>query len=349
MKKQLLALLAVAVVATSANAAGKIGDIDVSGYVDVYSALNLNTPAAMGVPLHLFEGNEIAALNRSEVVFESSAFRVDLGYGIADNTVNAAGGGTTGSLLNLQQAFVKVPVGKSLMLNVGKFVTHMGFEVIESKDNWLYTRGLLFQYAIPYYHTGAKAIYTINDKWSAHISLVDGWNNVTTVERRVAACAQVVGNLFGISTVLNYVTGPQTTVGSQADLTDLVLMYDLSNAISLGFNYDSGFSRQTAAGVNNGYNASAYYLKYSFVPNGANIALRYENFNDPNAAIVALGTATNITSTTVGFNAPLNANTLWRIEYRTDSANNGNQFSNSTGTNKAASQSTITTAISASF
>ena len=54
-------------------------------------------------------------------------------------------------------------MGKSLQVDAGKFVTHMGFEVIESKDNWNYSRGLLFQFAIPYFHTGVRVTGPIND------------------------------------------------------------------------------------------------------------------------------------------------------------------------------------------
>ena len=40
-------------------------------------------------------------------------------------------------------------------MDFGKFVTSAGAEVIESKDNWNYSRSLLFAYAIPYWHFGA--------------------------------------------------------------------------------------------------------------------------------------------------------------------------------------------------
>ena len=49
--------------------------------------------------------------------------------------------------------------------------------MIESKDNWNYSRGLLFSWAIPYYHTGLRATYAVNDKVSLAGFLVNGWNN----------------------------------------------------------------------------------------------------------------------------------------------------------------------------
>ena len=70
------------------------------------------------------------------------------------------------------------PLGKGLQVDFGKFVTPAGAEVIETNQNWNYTRSLLFYYAIPYYHFGARAKYTFNDKWSLTGYMTNGWNNV---------------------------------------------------------------------------------------------------------------------------------------------------------------------------
>ena len=61
--------------------------------------------------------------------------------------------------------------------DVGKFVTPIGAEVIESQDNWNYTRSILFGYAIPFYHVGVRATLTATDKVTLAGYLVNGWNN----------------------------------------------------------------------------------------------------------------------------------------------------------------------------
>ena len=89
-------------------------------------------------------------------------------------------GGTT-IYQNIQQAYVSylAPVGNgSLQVDFGKFVTPAGYEVIETKDNWNYSRGLLFALAIPYYHMGMRAAYSPNDKVTVTGFLFNGWNNV---------------------------------------------------------------------------------------------------------------------------------------------------------------------------
>ena len=88
--------------------------------------------------------------------------------------------GGTNYLKYVQQAYVSylVPAGKGLTVDFGKFVTWNGAEVIESKDNWNYSRSLLFALAIPYYHMGARVGYAVNDKVSVTGFLVNGWNSV---------------------------------------------------------------------------------------------------------------------------------------------------------------------------
>src|SRR6185295_15010740 len=73
--------------------------------------------------------------------------RVDVGFGDAADIVNASGSSTW---RHIQQAYITATKDK-FTLDFGKFVTPIGAEVIETKDNWNYSRGLLFTQAIPFY------------------------------------------------------------------------------------------------------------------------------------------------------------------------------------------------------
>ena len=110
-----------------------------------------------------------------------TGYHVALGFGQAMNVVNAS---EPKAGLNFDQYLKEAyfsylaPVGKGLQVDVGKFVTPNGAEVIETKDNWNYSRSLLFTYAIPYFHFGMRAKYAFNDKYSLTGFFVNGWNNV---------------------------------------------------------------------------------------------------------------------------------------------------------------------------
>jgi opacity protein-like surface antigen len=109
----------------------------------------------------------------------AAGFRIDTMYG-QDATLLAGTDPTTSSAgIYLEQALVKfrIPVGNGLDIYMGKFVTFLGYEVIESPANLNFSRGLLFTNAIPLTHTGIYADYKFNDTVEAKFGIVDGWNS----------------------------------------------------------------------------------------------------------------------------------------------------------------------------
>jgi len=117
--------------------------------------------------------NEWAAGFRIDTIYGSDAKSL----GLSDPGVND---GTSG--FALEQALVKfrIPVGNGLDIYAGKFVTFLGYEVIESPANPNFSRGLLFTNAIPLTHTGVYADYKFNDTFEAKFGVVDGWNSSTS-------------------------------------------------------------------------------------------------------------------------------------------------------------------------
>ncbi len=101
-------------------------------------------------------------------------------------------------------------MGKGLQINVGKFVTPAGAEVIETKDNWNYSRGLLFSWAIPYFHFGVSGKYAFNSKFALTGYLMNGWNN--SVDNNSGkttgfSAAWTPNSKFGL--IENYLVGPE--------------------------------------------------------------------------------------------------------------------------------------------
>ena len=97
--------------------------------------------------------------------------------------INAAPTNSTSAdqLNYIEQAFLslKPPKAKGFELDFGKFVTSAGAEVIEAKDNWNYSRSLLFVNAIPYWHFGARTSMPVSKTETIGFQLVNGWNNVS--------------------------------------------------------------------------------------------------------------------------------------------------------------------------
>jgi hypothetical protein len=80
---------------------------------------------------------------------------------------------------DLTEAYLQynASLGKGLKFTFGKFVTYHGAEVIEARDNPNYSRSFLFNYAIPFTHTGLMVSYPFSDALAASFYAVNGWDN----------------------------------------------------------------------------------------------------------------------------------------------------------------------------
>jgi hypothetical protein len=178
-------VLAAAATPADAPTPRRVGPIDISGYLDGYYSYNRNDPSevANGKIDDLYNFNDktnqwnlsAAKLKLNQDLGIIGA-HVDLIYGRTDKLMN-----TSSQLEFVEQAYIstKPPKAKGLELDFGKWVTSAGAEVIESKDNWNYSRSLLFAWAVPYYHLGARTSMPVSKTETAGLQVVNGWNNVT--------------------------------------------------------------------------------------------------------------------------------------------------------------------------
>ncbi len=111
-----------------------------------------------------------------------AGFRVDLMTGEDVTGTNGGFGGAVpgdGNSILVEQAYVAIraPYGNGIDIKAGKFVTWLGYEVIERPANLNITYGNLFFNAIPLYHTGVSAEYAFNDIVDGGIAVTNGFNN----------------------------------------------------------------------------------------------------------------------------------------------------------------------------
>src|SRR2546427_2569392 len=234
---------------------------ELSGFVDAYYGYNFNHPG-VDTQLRNFDTKSSQfSLNLAKVVLEKKpvadsrlGFRTDLAVGPATEIVHASEPGGADVFKHLQQAYLSylAPVGKGLQIDVGKFVTQHGAEVIETKDNWNYSRSLLFALAIPYYHFGMRATYAFSDKFTLAGYLVNGWNNVVDNNTgKTVGIQATVKPTAKLTVVGNYMGGPEQP-GNNDDwrhLFDTTVTYARNGPVSLMANYDYGFDRFAGARV----------------------------------------------------------------------------------------------------
>jgi len=327
--------------------ASLLGPTTISGFVDAYYGYNSNQPITRTTALRNFDINSSQfGLNMIELVADKSpdpaashvGYHVALGFGEAMNLVNSTEtpsphapgtpvGAVPSTITNfdqyLKEGYLEYLVGKKLQINVGKFVTPAGAEVIESKDNWNYSRGLLFSWAIPYFHFGMNAKYTFNSKFSLTGYLVNGWNDsVDNNSGKTTGFSAAWTPNAKWSLTENYLVGPEQ-FNDNADfrnLTDTVLAYTPNAKLSLMANYDYGHDHVPNF-VTTGYNSTVWwsgiagYIKYA--PNDKwYLATRGEWFNDHNG--FETGTAQQLGEWTLTAQRMLASKIMARLEYRRD-------------------------------
>jgi hypothetical protein len=315
--------------------AGLLGPTALSGFVDVYYGQNFNNPASQTNGLRFFDqGANMFGLNLVELVVDKTpeatnsrtGYHVALGFGQAMNAVNGSDHAGLGFDQYLKEAYFSylAPVGKGLQIDVGKFVTPAGAEVIETKDNWNYSRGLLFSYAIPYYHFGMRAKYAFNDKYSLNGMFVNGWNNVidnNTGKTYGIGFGWNPNKKFGIAQ--NYMAGPeQNNLNTNVrQLSDTVITYSPTSKLSFIVNGDYGrgdrITDPVTAIVSHPvfWTGVAGYVRYAFSGTSA-FSTRYEYYDDHDG--FTTGTAQHLNEFTTTLERLVAHHIISRLEFRHD-------------------------------
>ncbi len=332
---------------------------ELSGFVDTYYTYNFNRPAGpcttvAGIAVFNCLSNfnfahNSFSLNLAELAIEKKptpdsrgGFRIDLDYGPTTTWVHGSEPGGVQIYQNIQQAYISylAPTATgTLQIDFGKFVTQHGAEVIETKDNWNYSRSLLFSWAIPYYHTGVRAMYSPNDKVTLMGDLVNGWNNVTDNNTGKTIGAQVMLKpVSALSIIANYMGGPEQNNNNDdwRHLFDATATYTATPQVSLMANVDFGKDRVSSADVK--WHGVGGYLKYqpnswfAFVP-------RYEHYSDPDG--FTTGTAQTVQEVTLTGELKPKDGVMMRIEYRRDFSDAAFFLTNTAETVKAQNVITI--------
>jgi len=306
----------------------------ISGFVDTYYGYNFNVPKSQQnqLPTTNFDFNSNGfSLNLAELVVSKTAapvgFRMDFDYGpttdfVHCGAVNCPPGAPEAVYKNIQQAYVTWATPFKLTLDMGKFVTHMGNEVIESKDNWNYTRSLLFCCAIPYYHTGVRGNYPINDKLYINGYFYNGWNNATENNGIKTFGTQIgITPIAPLQLILNWI-GPEEVPGvyKSKQVYDPIITYNATDSLSFAVDYNYG-TQKDAADNKQRYSGVAGYARWKVDPYA--LAVRYEVTDDPDNIMFGGTNDVNLNGNkikelTLTAEHTISGSLLTRLEYRMD-------------------------------
>ncbi len=330
-----------------------VGGIDFSGFVDGYYDLNFNHPGSGANGLRNFDVKaDQFSLNMAKLTLDHGpdpiGFHIDLAFGRAMEIIHA-GDSSPNAFHNIEQAYVewKPAGGKGFQADFGEFVTSAGAEVIETKDNWNYSRSLLFAWAIPYYHFGLRLTQPVG-KFTGGFQVVNGWNNIE--DNNSGKTIGLVGNYTEKKWAWNnnYYTGPENNGTNQGfrNLYDTTLLLTPSDKFSAYVNYD--YMRNKRPGNNTGadhLDGIAFAARGQMTELFA-LAARLEWMND--ASGFSTGVTQKVKEFTLTGEMKLKEGLLTRLEYRHDWSN-APFFDRGNETMVAKSQDTVLIGIVAFF
>jgi hypothetical protein len=349
-----------------------VGPMDLSGFIDGYYSLNTNRPNTQD---GYTQTNQLYNFNDKTDQFNLSAAKltlnhdpdpigahVDFIYGRTNEFINASPSNTESGadqLRYIEQAFIsmKPPKAKGFELDFGKFVTSAGAEVIEAKDNWNYSRSILFGYAIPYWHFGARASMPVSKTDTIGVQVVNGWNNITKTNGGVTVGLTNALVEPKYSWFVNYYGGPENynTTNGYRNLFDSTLTLTPNAKFSAYINYDYGQHRDgeyTAdscdgtCGDKNLYHWQGIaFAGHGQVSGAQALTGRFEYFKDYNG--FATGLAQNLYEFTGTYEYKWAAGLLTRVEYRGDFSDQ--QYFHKDANQTSKNQNTITIAFIAFF
>jgi putative OmpL-like beta-barrel porin-2 len=161
--------------------------LTINALLDTYYEYNTNSPIGRVNTVRAYDvSSNSFSLSQADVVLESApdlssdkrfGARIDLQFGQA----TAATQGNPANELrpdlyrNVYQAYGTYifPVGQGLTVDFGKWASSLGIEGNYTKDQLNYSRSFWFDY-LPFYHSGLRAKYTVNDVLAVNLWITNG-------------------------------------------------------------------------------------------------------------------------------------------------------------------------------
>lgn len=329
------------------------GSIDFSGFVDGYYSYNFNRPGTQTNQLYNFDDATGFSLEAAKLTANHDpdpiGAHVDLLWGRTNAFLHSSSDQTDNFV---EQAYISIkpPKGKGFELDAGQFVTSAGQEVIETMNNWSYSHGILFGYAIPYYHFGLRTTMPVTKAWTAGVQLVNGWNNV--VDNNGGVTVGLTSSVVKPKATwnLNYYTGPENsgTQKGNRNLIDTTLLLTPSPKFNMYVNYDYGQNHAPTttplASHSPHWQGVAVSARGQVTSNAALVA-RYEHFYDNQG--FATGIQQKLNEITATYEYKWAAGLLLRSEYRRDWSDQ--TFFQKGSANFVKAQSTVTMGLIAFF
>jgi hypothetical protein len=209
--------------------------------------------------------NNLTSFTNSKNSFElgMASIRADHSYGKVSATADLGFGrraqefsyNDSGSLAAVKQLYLSYAPSSAIKFTIGKWATHIGYEMPDAYLNRNYSMSYAFSYG-PFFHTGIKADISLGDKSAIMVGVANPTDFSTTRSAAKVLLAQFSTGIAHdkLKAYVNF------QGGSGFSQFDLVVNGIISKRFAI--NYDGTVKTVKTGTVNNSWSSNALYFNY---------------------------------------------------------------------------------------
>src|SRR5689334_11847715 len=203
----------------------KKGALIITGSLDAYYRYNFHNAKDSG------HTNNYTSFTNSQNSFElgMASIKADYAIGKVDGVIDLGFGrraeefsyNDAGAMTAIKQAYLSFAASDKVKFTMGKWATHVGYELVDAYLNRNYSMDYMFSYG-PFFHTGLKMDVTLNSNFGFMV----GASNPTDHSTASFSKKNFIGQIHLASTntkmnaYINYIGGKDATdaMNNQFDL-----------------------------------------------------------------------------------------------------------------------------------
>lgn len=254
-----------------------------SGSVDAYYRYSFSDAPS--------KNNNFTSFTHSQNSFElgMASFKVDHAIGKVTATADIGFGrraqefsyNDAGSLAAIKQMYLSYALSDKLKLTMGKWATHVGYELVDAPANRNYSMSYGFSFG-PFFHTGIKADISLGGKSAMMIGIANptDYSTTSTAAKFILAQFSTASHNDHVKAYFNFQGGNGLTQ------YNLVVTGALSD--KWGIAYDGSLQSYRVSGQSSSWKSHAAYLNYDPL-SSLGFTLRQDFFDDRKLSPIGIG------------------------------------------------------------
>jgi hypothetical protein len=268
---------------SNAQDSTKKGNLTIAGSVDAYYRYNFHNAKDSG------NTNNYTSFTNSQNSFElgMASIKGDYSIGKVDGVLDLGFGkraeefsyNDSKTMAAIKQAYVSFAASDKVKFTMGKWATHVGYELLDAYLNRNYSMDYMFSYG-PFFHTGLKMDVTATKNIAFMVGVANPTDNTSAsfAKKNFLGQVHLTSSNAKINGYVNYVGGKDLS-DATINQVDAVVTATISSKFNVGYNGSVKSVKADGKSESDSWWGSALYLNYDPI-SMFGLTLRGEYFND---------------------------------------------------------------------